>query len=235
MNTRSASAPSPVDPRTAPAYTVAEGARYLRLAPGTLRSWVVGREYPASDGARRFTPLIRPAGKNPLALSFLDLLEAHVLRALRLDHQVKVDAVRKAITYAEKELGIERVLLSEDLRTNAGKLFLDQYGHLIELSASGQLAMRKVFEDHLSRVDWAADKLPFRLYPFVSPDTLTADRPIVIDARIAFGRPVLQRTGVSTRVIRERLDAGESIEALVADYDVTPADIEQAVLYERVA
>ncbi len=93
MNTRGASAPSPVDPRMAPAYTLAEGARYLRLAPGTLRSWVVEREYPTTDGARRFAPLIRPAGKNPLALSFLDLLEAHVLRALRVDHRVKVDAV----------------------------------------------------------------------------------------------------------------------------------------------
>ena len=97
------------------------------------------------------------------------------------------------------------------------------------------LAMRKVFDAHLSRVDWDADKLPIRLYPFVSSDILTAEKPTAIDARIAFGRPILHRTGVSTRVIAERLDAGESIDALVADYDVTPADIEQAVLYERVA
>jgi uncharacterized protein (DUF433 family) len=214
---------------------VAEGARFLRLAPGTLRSWVVGREYPTSEGRHRFTPLIKPAGRDPLTLSFLDLLEAHVLRALRIDHRVKVVAVRKALRYAEQELGLARVLLNSDLRTHAGKVFLERYGHLIELSASGQLAMRKMFEDHLSRVDWAADKLPLRLYPFVSPDTQADGRPIAIDANIAFGRPVLHRAGISTSVIAGRLDAGETVTDLAADYDVTPEDIEQAVLYERAA
>jgi hypothetical protein len=29
-----------------PAYTIAEAARYLKLAPATLRSWFIGRSYP---------------------------------------------------------------------------------------------------------------------------------------------------------------------------------------------
>jgi hypothetical protein len=42
-------------------------------------------------------------------LSFWNLIEAHVLRALRTEHAVSVKALRKALDYAEKELGIERL------------------------------------------------------------------------------------------------------------------------------
>jgi len=46
---------------------------------------------------------------------------------------------------------------------------------------------------------------------------------------------VVLRKGISTGIIAERLDAGETVADLAADYDLTPAEIEQAVLYERVA
>lgn len=45
---------------------------------------------------------------------------------------------------------------------------------------------------------------------------------------------VLKR-GITTEVIAGRIDAGESVEALAADYDLEPAEIEQAVVYERAA
>jgi uncharacterized protein (DUF433 family) len=214
---------------------LADAARYLRLPVGTLRSWVAGRAYPTAQGHKTFAPLIRPAQREPLVLSFLDLIEAHVLRALRTEHGVPVDRVRKALKYAEFKEGIDKLLLREDLLTGAGRLFLDRYGQLIELSASGQLAMRRVFDQHLQRVEWDRDRFPGRLFPFVSVDVDTKLRPIAIDPRVAFGRPIVQSVGVSTHTIAERLDAGESVEDLAADYDVTPAEIELAAVYERAA
>jgi uncharacterized protein (DUF433 family) len=161
------------------------------------------------------------------------LIEAQVLRALRTDHGVPVKEVRKAIQFAEQRLGIERLLLSEALRTDAGRLFLDRYGELINLSASGQLAMRQVLHAHLKRVMWD-ERLPVRLYPFVGESAGT-DMPIAIDPRISFGRPVLAKHGVSTAVISDRIDAGESVEDVAADYELTRQEVEQAVLYERAA
>lgn len=133
---------SKTDIRSQPAYTVAEAARYLKVAPATLRSWIVGRPYPTGSGTARSSPLIRPARNPPPILSFWNLIEAHVLRSLRTDHAVKMVALRRAIRYAQQTLKIERLLLSPELRTDAGKLLLDRYGQLIELSASGQVAMR---------------------------------------------------------------------------------------------
>lgn len=221
--------------REMPSYPLAEAARYVRLPSATLRSWVIGRSYDTYDGKNRFLPLIRPADPKGRVLSFNNLIEAHVLRALRTEHGVSINAVRDALRYAESELGIEHLLLSRQLCTGAGELFLDRYGDLIELSRSGQLAMRHVFEAYLDRVDWDADEFPRRLFPFVRGESTDGHRLVVIDPTLAFGRPIVQSKGVSTSVIAARLDAGESIEDLVEDYGISNREVEEAVLYERAA
>jgi uncharacterized protein (DUF433 family) len=221
--------------RDVPAYTIAEAARYLRLPVATLRSWVFGREYPKADGTGQFPPLFRPASRRPPLLSFSNLIEAHVLWSLRTKHGVPVKALRSALAYAERELGIERLLLRPELRADAGKVFLERYGELIELSTSGQLAMRRLFEEHLKRIEWEA-KFPVRLYPFLFAGAQSGEeRPILIDPRIAFGRPVVARKAITTSTITERIDAGESIEDVAADYDLVKSEVEQAIFYERAA
>lgn len=223
------------DIRNEPAYGPAEAARYLRLPAATLRTWLIGRDYPKGAARATFHPLIHPAGKKPLLLSFFNLIESHVLRALRTEHGVAIAELRKAISYAERKLDIQRLLLSKELRTHAGEVFLDRYVELISLSASGQLAMRKMFEDHLQRVDWDEWQFPVRLYPFTGTAQPTGERSIAIDPKIAFGRPIVQRVGVSTAAIVDRIDAGESVAALAEDYDLTVDEIELAVLYAQVA
>jgi len=220
--------------RDQPAYSLTEAARYLKLPAATLRSWVVGRAYPKGESVATFRPLLKPARKHPPLLSFYNLIEAHVLRSLRTEHGVAIRELRRAIAYAERTLKIERLLLNKDLRTHAGEVFLDEYGKLINLSTSGQIAMRRLLEEHLKRVEWDNWKFPVRLYPYVSAEP-TTERPIAIDPDIAFGRPVVIRAGVSTEAIAGRIDAGETVEALAEDYDLKPEEIEEAVLYERAA
>ena len=224
------------DPRDIPAYPQREAARYLRLHPATLRSWVAGRGYQTKRaGSKFFRPLITPADPKSRTLSFSNLIEAHVLRALRTQHSVPLTAVRDAIAYAQEELGINRILLSRELRTHAGEVLLDKYGHLISLSRSGQLAMRQILEAHLRRVEWDVGPIPVRLYPFLTVEALDAPKVIAIDPRIAFGRPVVFSRGVSTAAIIGRIDAGESVEAVAEDYELGKEEVEQAVLYELAA
>jgi uncharacterized protein (DUF433 family) len=235
MPNRSDLAADAAEIRNQAAYGLAEAARYLKLPTATLRSWVAGRTYPKAGGRQSFHPLIHPAYKGPPPqLSFWNLIEAHVLRSLRTEHGVALGELRSAIQYAQRTLKIERLLLREDLRTHAGNVFLEHYGKLLKLNASGQLAMRKLFEEHLKRVEWDQWKFPVRLYPFVSSET-SVPKPIAIDPAIAFGRPVVLRAGVSTSTIAERLDAGESVAEVAEDYGLEQSEIEQAVVYERAA
>ena len=222
------------DLRDQPAYGVAEAARYLKLPAATFRSWVVGRSYPKGASTATFLPLNQPASRRPPLLSFYNLIEAHVLGALRTEHGVAIAELRRAIQYAERTLEIDRLLLSEHLRSHAGEVFLDKYGELINLSASGQLALRHVLAEHLKRVEWDPWQFPVRLFPYVSSQSLAA-RPIAIDPAIAFGRPVVVRMGIATETIAQRIDAGETVAGLAEDYDLEPEEIEEAVLYERAA
>jgi uncharacterized protein (DUF433 family) len=223
------------DPREVAAYSIAEAARYLKIAPSTLRSWVAGREYPKRKGAGLFLPLIAIPQGHPPWLSFHNLVEAYVLRALRTEHGVSIDAVRKAIDFAAKSYKVGRLLLSPELRTDAGELLLDKYGELVNLTRSGQLAMKKILEAHLKRVEWDQADMPTRFYPFVISNGLADRKVIVIDPHRSFGRPIVARRGISTAVIVDRIDAGESIEDIATDYDLEREEIEEAIVYARAA
>jgi uncharacterized protein (DUF433 family) len=224
------------DPRDLPAYTVADAAKYLYVPPATLRSWFVGRTYPRKDGgAGSFKPLLAPAGQpGGAALSFFNLVEAHVLRALRTEHGIALREVRAALDFAENELKIPRVLLSDALLTGAGEVFLEHYGNLVSLSRSGQLAIRRTLELYLRRVDRDDRHIPLRLRPFLTAPRGGGDT-IVIDPLVSFGRPVVAGSGITTRTLVQRVDAGETVEHLVREYGLTAEEIGDAIMFEKAA
>jgi uncharacterized protein (DUF433 family) len=223
------------DPRNQAAYPLSEAAKYLKLPAATLRAWAVGRPYPKAHGLGQFRALLSPPQKRPPVLSFWNLIEAHVLRSLRTEHGIPIREVRLAIEYAERKHGIDRLLLSPELCSAAGRLFIDRYGELIALQPAGQLALRQVFEAYLKRVQWDDAKFPVRLHPFLSHEVPVDRMSIAIDANISFGRPVVLRVGVSTATIVSRIDAGEAPDAVAEDYGLTVEEIQQAVIYEKAA
>ena len=224
----------PRDIRDVPAYTFLEAARYLGIPPATLRYWVLGPGFGRGNESAASQPLIHtPAGaKN--RLSFNNLVEAHVLRALRTVHLVKMAAVRDALSFAEEALGIDRLLLRDELRTSGQEILLERLGQLISLSKSGQLALRRILAEYLKRVERDESALPFRLYP-LPPGWSQQRKTIVIDPRISFGRPTIAGSGISTEALISRIDAGETVDALAEDYGLETAQIHDAVLYEKAA
>lgn len=221
-----------------PRYSIAEASRYLHISETTLRSWIVGRPYPVRAGqeTRYFEPLITRPDAEDTRLSFSNLVEAHVLRALRFKHEVRMQAVREALDYAERHFSVSRLLLSDELRAAPGRMFLDRYGELIQISESGQHVIRQYFEAHLERLDRDVRGIPIRLFPVSRVSgVLTSPKVIVIDPRISFGRPVIDRAGIKTSTIVERFDAGESMGEIAKDYDIELPDVEEAIRYERAA
>jgi uncharacterized protein (DUF433 family) len=75
---------------------------------------------------------------------------------------------------------------------------------------------------------------PIRLYPFY-PGCDSARHIIAIDPRIAFGRPIILRAGITTRAISKRIEAGEADMEVAADYGLTREEIRQALLFEGAA
>jgi len=199
----------------------------------TLRTWVYGRHYERKNGLAFFTPPIQLSDPEVRKLSFWNLIEAHVLKSLRVEHSVSMEDVRLALDYAEKEMGIENLLRRKELRTGAGKIFIDKYGELINASQSGQIAMKRMLEDYLRSVQWGADSFATRFFPY--PVIESTSSRIVIDPTVGFGRPVIQPGCISTAIIVSRVDAGEDLRAIAHDYDLDLRAIEEAVVYERAA
>jgi uncharacterized protein (DUF433 family) len=167
-------------------------------------------------------------------LSFNNLIEVHVLRSLRIRHDVRLDRVREALDVAQSRYGIQRLLISEELRFDAGRLFLDHYGTVSELTRSEQIGIRGVLDASLKRIEFGAAGLPRDFYP-IERATEAGRKLILVSPLVSFGRPVITRLGVSTRVIADRLNAGESEESVMRDYGLERDELEEAAAYEAVA
>lgn len=226
------------DPRDLPAYTLPEAASYARVAIGTARDWVRGRGARDAIKRRGAAPIIRPASTSPCRLSFANLVELFVLADLRRVHGVSMQQIRRALRYVEQELGVARPLIRGEFMTDGVSLFVDHITRdsaktaLVNASASGQLGLREALEGRLERVEWDAEHIAARIFPFVRAETMTQPRTIMIDPRMGFGRPVIANTGIRTSVIASRFRAGESAEALARDYNVPQDRIEDAVRCE---
>jgi len=232
MKTRSADFYQGRDPRELPAYTIGEAAHYLRVPLPTLRSWVLGRSYPVKSGHRFFSPVISLPERTRHQLSFINLVEAHVLDAIRSHYEVPLPKVRRAVSFLQSNFGSKHPLADQRMETNGRDLFVRKFGQLINISQEGQLAMRELLDAYLQRIDRDPAGLAIRLYPFTRKRELTEPRYVLIDPFIAFGRPVLAGTGIPTAVIADRYKAGESIDELADDYGQDRFHIEEAIRCE---
>lgn len=224
-----------MDRRETPSYGVIEAAHYLRIPPATVRDWVSGRSYPTSAGKRFAKPIIHLPDPKHKILSFMNLVEVHVLDAIRREHNIPLDKVRRALNYLSRQHPSAHPLADREFETDGMDLFIQKVDELINLSQDGQLAMRALLEAHLRRIDRDASGIPVKLYPFTRKRDTEEPKTVVIDPSISFGRPVLAGTGIATAVIAERFNAGEAMEDLANDYGRTPLEIQEAIRCESFA
>lgn len=220
------------DPRELPSYTLVEAAHYLLIPVATIRSWVFGRYYPTRAGRRRFHPIIVLPDKHRPLLSFMNLVEAHVLNAVRRQHNVRLQKVRIALDYLKTQFPSKHPLAEQKFETDGLDLFIEQYGKLINISRDGQLAVRNLIQTYLRRIERDPKGAPIRLYPFTRARVPEEPKAVMIDPYVSFGRPVLAGTGIATAVVAERYKAGESVDELADDYGRRRSEIEEAIRCE---
>lgn len=220
--------------RDAPTYFIKEAATYLWLAPPTVRSWAVGRQYPTGVGPRQFKPVIKIADHENQLLSFNNLVELHILSSIRRTHNVKLDAIRRAVKYLHEEFGTEHPLLDDQMQTDGKSLFVQRYGQLVNASEHGQTEMEHLLELYLKRVERDGSGFPIRLFPFSTQggEIEAAPKIISIDPSVRFGKPCIAGTGIPTRIITERYFAGDQVSLLAEDYGRSIQEIEEAIRYE---
>jgi uncharacterized protein (DUF433 family) len=219
--------------RRMPAYPFVEAAHYLNLPVATLRAWCVGTTYQHNKKRRLFKPVINLDGERSEGLSFLNLVEAHVLTAIRRRHKIPLPKVREALLYISNQLEIVRPLADARFQTDGVDLLVEQLDRLVNVSRDGQLEMVSILRAYLQRIERDPAGVPIKLFPFTRKEAREdAPAPVEINPRIAFGRPVLVGRSVPTAVLADRFKAGDKLVDLAKDYDTSTEAIEEAIRCE---
>ena len=207
-----------------PIYGLTDAAHYLRVPYQTLRYWTRGR------GA--IEPVIRLADTDNPRLSFINLMECHMLSAMRTHYEIHLPKVRKALqTLASMFPSSSHPLIDQPLETDAVDVFIRAEGEIINLNKPGQLGFNEFWDMHLHRIARHQDG-SIAFFPFVERRAADEPKLIMINPAISFGRPVITGTGIPTVLIASRFHARESISALAKEYGRTDKEIEEAIRWE---
>ena len=209
------SAPSVYD---TPAYSCLQAAHYVGLPGATLKKWIGG------DGLIR-TP-------EPSVLSFNNLAEAHILRAMRRKHGLSLQAIRKALDELSHLRKTAHPLLDETFETDGIDLCIRDQDEVFNLSQRSQREFREFVSLYLHRIERDDAGRAAKLFPFIVADRDSEPRSISISPVVSFGKPVLVGTGISTSVIVGRFNARDSIADLAREYEISPAVLEDAIRWE---
>jgi uncharacterized protein (DUF433 family) len=211
----------PVNPQSVfdtPTYGCTQAARYIGLPAATLRSWI-------GEGGLIATP-------QPGILSFNNLAEAHILKAMRQTHKLSHQKIRRSLESLTAFRNTAHPLLEESFETDGMSLFVRDNDDIVNLSKASQKEFRQLVALYLRRIERNNAGNVTRLYPFVISEVESEPKSISISPTVAFGKPVLAGTGISTSVIVGRFNARDSIADLASEYQVDAAILEDAIRWE---
>jgi uncharacterized protein (DUF433 family) len=201
-------------------YDVTSAAHHLRMPRSTLAAWTRGQ-----GKFKRVLDVPRSG-----YLSFVNLTEAFVLFAMRRRYKITLPRVREAISYVEKQVGVEHPLAFQAFRTDYVDLFIETAMGNLNVSRGGQTRMNSVLHD-LDRIEWRGER-PIAIFPIAPYREDNQTRPIRISPLVAFGKPVLTGTRIPTLVVFNRFSGGESVQDLADDFGVSADAVEEAVRAE---
>ena len=85
-----------------------------------------GRDVAQLGGGQRSRSLIHVDDPKKQYLSFVNLVEAHVLAAIRRRHGVRLPKVRRALDYLQRQFPVEHPLINQAFQTDGLDLFVDR-------------------------------------------------------------------------------------------------------------
>lgn len=195
-----------------PAYTIAEAARYIGVNASTVQNWFRGNN-----------PVL---SKSKGLVSFIDLVQAHVLHTIRKGYHIPMKRVRIAAETLEKISGSLDCLAHQDFYHDHRDLFLRLDEGLVSLSERGQFVNKEIIEGGLRQLAFGNDGFTEWFYPRANGELQEA---FAINPSVNYGKLCISRLGVGVDSIRDRFLAGEGIKDIAEDYGAECAEVEEAI------
>jgi len=230
---------NPVDLRfDVPLYTLTDASKHLIVPRSTLETWANGYERrPKATAVVKGEPIITTVPqvlRGSATLPFVGIAEAYVLNAFRRAG-VPMQRIRPSIDWLVQNVG-SHALASRDLYTDGAEVLWDfaQHSgkgspddrvvkHLI-VPRSGQYVFKDIVQHYLMQISFDDDKFArtIRLPQF-------GDANVVLDPYRGYGQPVFDGSGARVADALGPLRAGETFEAVAADYGVSVSDLRDAL------
>jgi uncharacterized protein (DUF433 family) len=136
--------------------------------------------------------------------------------------------------YVAKELRTAFPFAAYRFKTDGKSLLMDYEqiegrkgkGKLLNATAKGQLAWDAIIGRRLKEFVYEGRGQAIKWH------VAGVESPILIDPQIAFGTPTIK--GMPTWIVRERWEAGESIEDIGEDFGLKPRDVARALEFEGI-
>lgn len=222
-------------------YSQAEAARLLRMTPGRLRRWVNGYtywlQYRATETRRRRAPVIQksdlPVLDGKIALSFLELMELRIIKALVDREAVSLQRVRKAAAVARNVFETPHPFASRTVYAERNRIFASVApsrgdADVIELAPGRtfQLVMGRMIP-FLQEIDFdPISAMAHRWWPMGRGEL------VVLDPDILFGAPAIAGTRVATAVAAGMAESNTP-EAAAAAYQIPLEGVEASLRFEK--
>lgn len=197
-----------------------DAARFLGIYRGTFQRWARGYAHGA--------PLLHviDPGRQRAQVTFIAMVEAHVLEALR-QAGVRPQRIRPALKRLAAEFSREYVLVAPELATDGIDVLWDfsrtREGEGLMTGHTGQMVMREIVGDYLQYVTWADDRYPRLLQlRHCQPSKVT------MDPYRAFGQPFFEDTGTRVRDVANMLAAGEDPQVVADEHGVGIEEVRTA-------
>jgi uncharacterized protein (DUF433 family) len=216
-------------------FSEAEAARLLQVPQNTLNYWLEGGTY----RGKRYQPVIREQPRGGRApVTWAEFVEAGLLREYRRVHGVALAELRAFIGKMRKEFGVPYPLAHERPFVSGKDLLAevqDDSGLPADLClvayVRGQYVLTPPADSFYKRVIWdgeAAGRVATAWRPHNDPSS-----PILIRPGIRSGRPAIK--GISTEVLWEQEQAGETMGSIAGDFGLEEEDVRWAIAYETSA
>ena len=206
-------------------YSLTEVARYVHMHPSTARAWFRGR--PDGPGGALLTS-DHPQVKGAFAVSFLDLVDALLVREFRTVG-VPMGTIRRAYECLAADLGTRHPFAHGDLYTDGRRVIVgisDEVGEQALHDAISRQGFFTEMRDCLERVKYD-DTTRLATRWMIADD-------VVIDPMARFGTPTVEGTATRTAVIADQYKANGRDAGLVADlFAISEHQVLQAVEFEQ--
>ena len=206
-------------------YTPSEAAYYARVTTQTMVRWV--------HGSRRGDPVFRAQleGDTEKTVTFLDLVQALAIRAIRREFKVPLPKIREAVEEASQRYSVDypfamhhkTFLFDKEIHIELPKLGSVQ----ISGKQKGQLIERVIAEPYLVDLTFSDEGLAVQYRAFEY-----RGRCVVIDPARRLGQPIIKPCNCLADSLLDAYRSEGSVGAAARAYGVDEDDVLFAIQYD---